>query len=151
MKLTPVTDTERRADKIGAAVDYRLELSEHMGGGIGKRSAWFHLGDSQVLALSDALDSATTIVRDTMLALLWSELDSVVDRLYSDPMTLDDLVEDLGMGVHSEAELRADQFLSWGEDRGKAQGLAYAIAVLLNPRNPDVEAVRAEAVTRHAS
>jgi hypothetical protein len=149
MKLTTVTPEDRKAEKIGAAVDYRLEIDSHMGGGIGKTSAWFHLGDAQVLALSDALDSATTVVRDTVLGLLWSELDAVVDRLYEDPRTVEGLADALSDGMLiADSPEEAAKWLSWGEDRGQAQGLAYAIAVLTNPRRPDVEAIRAEVARR---
>lgn len=150
MKLSPITKEDRKADRIGAMITYRLEVGSHMGGGIGKDSAWFYLGDAQVLALADVLDPAVPLLRDTVLGLLWSELDAIVDRLYEDEgMTVEGLAAALEDGVDEAASVaNADRWLSWGEDRGQAQGLAYAIAVLSNPRAPDVEEVRAEVARR---
>lgn len=58
----------------------------------------------------------------SILDLLWEELDAVVERLMA----------------------RA----AGEDDKGKAQGVAYAIAVILNPYLPNVEAVRDQAMLR---
>lgn len=58
----------------------------------------------------------------SILEMLWEELDSIVERL-------------MGGG---EAE----------GDVGRAQGVAYAIAVIENPYHVDMERIRAEAMQR---
>jgi hypothetical protein len=58
----------------------------------------------------------------SILEMLWEELDAIVERLMA--------------GAASE------------EDKGRAQGVAYAIAVIENPYLPSVERIREEAMDR---
>lgn len=58
----------------------------------------------------------------SILEMLWDELDAIVERLMA--------------GGAAE------------EDKGKAQGVAYAIAVIENPYLPNVERIRDEAMDR---
>lgn len=60
----------------------------------------------------------------SILELLWQELMSVCDRLYT--------------GAEAED----------GRDPGRAEGVAFAIAVMTNPYKPDIEEVRAEVARR---
>ena len=60
----------------------------------------------------------------TILELLWDELDAIMDRLMSD----------------GEAED--------GRDPGRAEGVAYCIAVMQNPYLPNIDAVREQAMER---
>lgn len=60
----------------------------------------------------------------SILSMLWDELMSISERLLSG-----DPAED-------------------GRDPGRAEGVAYCIAVMTNPYKPDIEAVRAEVVRR---
>jgi len=71
---------------------------------------------------------------------LWSELDRIVDRIMSEGepyWTLSD----------SSAEV-AGPLREWGELRGKAQGIAYALAMMENPYLPNVDSIREKAMTR---
>jgi hypothetical protein len=58
----------------------------------------------------------------SILEMLWEELDAIVERLMA--------------GGNDE------------DDKGKAQGVAWAIALVQNPYLPDIEHVRAEAMDR---
>jgi hypothetical protein len=58
----------------------------------------------------------------SILDMLWEELDAIVERLMA--------------GAASE------------EDKGRAQGTAYAIAVIENPYLPNIERIRDEAMQR---
>jgi hypothetical protein len=60
----------------------------------------------------------------TLLELMWDELDIITDRLMT--------------GQEAED----------GRDPGRAEGMAYAIAVMQNPYRPSWEAVRDQAVER---
>lgn len=70
----------------------------------------------------------------SLLEKLWDQLDAVVGRLMSD-------------GEPDEGGPR-DEYRRWGEDRGQAQGLAFAIATIENPYAPDVPGVKARAMER---
>lgn len=79
---------------------------------------------------------------------LWKELDTIVDHI----MTTDEPhVSDFNSGVQyqdidtGEATKACVQYGEW---RGQAQGVAYALAVLTNPYAPDVDKIRAEAMER---
>jgi hypothetical protein len=70
---------------------------------------------------------------------IWRELDAVVSELMADYGDQD------MKGRLPTAEARA-----WGELRGQAQGLAFSLAVLMQPFGErDVDAIRAEAMRRH--
>ena len=60
----------------------------------------------------------------SILEMLWDELDGIVERLQA--------------GAEAED----------GNDVGRAQGVAYAIAVIENPYHVDMERIRAEAMDR---
>jgi hypothetical protein len=79
----------------------------------------------------------------SIIEILWEELDTIVDRLHADgkPGELKALT---GRQI-------AEQWQAYGEERGQAQGVAYALAVLINPYAPDIEAIRAESVERRKS
>jgi hypothetical protein len=62
---------------------------------------------------------------DSIIEMLWKELDAVVDRL-------------MGAGQQSGD----------GKDPGRAEGIAFAIAVMQNPYLPSVDAVREQAMDR---
>lgn len=65
---------------------------------------------------------------------LWDELDSVVYRLKTDGW--------------EGGSLSAEDHKNWGIDIGLAQGIAYAIALVQDILNPNIEWVRAEAMRR---
>jgi hypothetical protein len=81
----------------------------------------------------------------SILEIIWEELDSVYDQLVnSDAPDIWD--EDNGSGDPVGVP---EEWQKWGELRGQAQGLAYAIAVIQNPYDVSVPAVRAEAKRRY--
>ena len=78
----------------------------------------------------------------------WSELDTIVEHLMANS---EPEVSDFNSGVQyqdidcGEADRACKE---WGEWRGQAQGMAYALALLTNPGAPDIEAIREEAMQR---
>jgi hypothetical protein len=72
---------------------------------------------------------------------LWDEMDAVVGRL---------LGEWSDMGLPSRPQLKdLDRWRDWGEERGQAQGLAFAIACMTQSYGDrDLDSVRAEAMAR---
>jgi hypothetical protein len=84
-----------------------------------------HDGELMIQALHDALHpNAGGSVRE----MLWAELDDVVDRIQK--------------RVNKDKPPRL-------RDVGQAQGLALALAILVNPFAYDVDAIRAEAMARY--
>lgn len=86
----------------------------------------------------------------SLLEKLWDELDTVMDCLksgeYGPP----------GMPAHNiggDVDLEdvsnlTESCIKWGELRGQAQGVAFAIATIENPYYPSVPNVKARAVDR---
>lgn len=93
---------------------------------------WVHPADlkralkrlTQVNGLRPIRPASQVCGGKSILEMLWDELDAIVERLQADAS--DDLAA----------------------DRGRAQGVAYSIAVIQNPYLPNIEAVRAEAMDR---
>jgi len=79
----------------------------------------------------------------SILETLWDELDAIVDRLQADGPPNREL-----WMKRSTPEHIADEFQEYGEERGRAQGVAHAIAILTNPYAPNVDAIREEAMRR---
>jgi hypothetical protein len=80
----------------------------------------------------------------SILDILWDELDSIVDRIMEEGAPekwIDDNPEPNEVGVVAEWQ-------AYGEQRGQAQGVAYAIALLTDPQDVSVPAVRAQAMQR---
>lgn len=77
----------------------------------------------------------------SILDILWEELDSIVDRI------MDDGGEPRVEGFTADHALSLGK--EWGEQRGQAQGVAYAVALLTDPLAPDVPAVRELAMARY--
>lgn len=65
----------------------------------------------------------------SLIQMIWDELDQVMDRLLAEELHLDD-------------EGRTNV------DRGRAHGLAISLSILLNPYNPSIDTIRAEAMER---
>lgn len=78
---------------------------------------------------------------------LWAELDNIMDRLMSDGLPGEEPYESQGYDVEGLQHVR-DVWQAYGEERGKAQGTAYALAMMTNPYKPDIEGIRATAVER---
>lgn len=90
----------------------------------------------------------------SVLDIYWQELDDVMDQLMAEGAPdKTSLAGDLRVGssVAGASELADEWYTTmkeWGELRGQAQGLAYAIAVATNPYAADVPAVKKEAMQR---
>lgn len=69
----------------------------------------------------------------------WKELETIVELIMSED-------EPTVTNVHHKNKM--DALKQYYELRGQAQGVAYMIAVLTNPYQPDIEAIRAEAMQR---
>jgi hypothetical protein len=93
----------------------------------------------------------------SVLDILWQDLDDCMDKLMEEGAPdRGTLVEELHDGNNYEAASSLatswyDTLKEWGELRGQAQGLAFAIAVLTNPYAIDVPAVKKEAMQRWES
>jgi hypothetical protein len=74
------------------------------------------------------------VVAPSILEAIWRELDAEYDTIVGGEHGGMDPEEEL-----TEEELDA---LAWGEERGRAQGLAKALAVIMSPGAPDVNEVR---------
>lgn len=84
----------------------------------------------------------------SIIEIIWEELDAVMDRLMEED---EPDVDHYDEGVQYQS-IRVGDFSEavkvWGETRGQAQGLAYAIAVYTNPYLVNVPAVKEMAVER---
>lgn len=78
----------------------------------------------------------------SVLDILWQDLDDCMDQLMEDEPRVPKQ-----WGVKPPQEIAKEQ-RAWGELRGQAQGLAFAIAILTNPYAADVPAVKKEAMAR---
>lgn len=93
--------------------------------------------------MAKTLDNAHPVAPGkSILEMLWDELDAHTSRLLSD-------YEDWEI-PEDEAKTRPDLkgIREWGEARGYAQGMAYALAVLMNPYAPNVDSIREMVVER---
>lgn len=81
----------------------------------------------------------------TLIEIIWEELDAVVDRLKTEGKPK---LPSASRTQEQSWKDQAEQWQAYGEERGQAQGLAYALAVLTNPYNVDVDAIRSEALER---
>ena len=74
------------------------------------------------------------------------ELDVVIGRLMMDGEPDDEMFR----SEPNEEELAEwlQEWQHWGETRGQAQGLSYALAAMRNPYQMDVPAIKREAMDR---
>lgn len=81
----------------------------------------------------------------SILDILWEELDDLYDQLVTE-----DPPEQWTPHKASSTTKIGDpgEWQAWGELRGQAQGVAYAIALVTNPYSVDVPAVKEEAKRR---
>lgn len=83
----------------------------------------------------------------SLIEILWEELDSIMDRLMDDGAPEPPRNHNAPLSA-KEAKEFCNSFAEWGEERGQAQGVAYALAIMLNPYQPNVPGVKAEAMER---
>lgn len=91
----------------------------------------------------------------SVLDILWQDLDDVMDKLMAEgapekAVLASELFSGVGKGARGIADEWYTTLQEWGETRGQAQGLAFAIAILTNPYAADVPAVKVEASARWA-
>lgn len=90
----------------------------------------------------------------SVLDIVWQDLDDVMDKLMEEgaPDKGSMALEFARANITEEARELADEWYTtlkeWGELRGQAQGLAFAIAIMTNPYAADVPAVKKEAMAR---
>jgi hypothetical protein len=92
----------------------------------------------------------------SVLDIIWQDLDDCMDQLMAEGAPEKGQGGLAGDFEHknnlAEASELATEWYStlkeWGELRGQAQGLAFAIAILTNPYAADVPAVKKEAMAR---
>ena len=114
----------RRSEQPKANLTMAYWLNDHQAREIGP------MLPSEAVLMSDVLRAAAVNAGGsacggrTLLELMWDELDAITDRLMT--------------GQESDD----------GRDPGRAEGMAYAIAVMQNPYRPSWESVRDQAVER---
>lgn len=80
----------------------------------------------------------------TLVEQLWDEMDVVMDRLMAD--YAETTVEEF---YRKDGTTDGEGILRWGEERGNAQGLAFALALFTtNSYEPNVDAIREQAYER---
>ena len=92
----------------------------------------------------------------SIIEMMWDQLDIQYANLmrrrdeedFVDADSVKGLLED-GLSDPSEAEEVAEQLVSYFKLKGKVAGLAYAIAKLRNPLNPNLDAIREECAERY--
>lgn len=79
-------------------------------------------------------------VDPSVLEAIWRDLD----------LEYDTIVHGEHGGMDPEEELTKEELdaLAWGEERGRAQGLAKALAIIMSPGHPDVNEIRRIAALR---
>lgn len=96
-------------------------------------------------------DSPHANAGKTLIQIIWEELDEVVYRLKIEgkPSETEPPSEAAGEGAWEEfIDQEHEEWQHYGEERGQAQGLAYALAVLTNPYNVNVDVIREQALKR---
>lgn len=81
----------------------------------------------------------------SILDILWEELDNVYDQLVTEDKP-DKWTPHKASSATKVGD--PDEWQAYGELRGQAQGLAYAIAVMQNPYEVDVPGVKRQARER---
>lgn len=81
----------------------------------------------------------------TLLEIIWEDLDRVMDILMEGIIPQ---YPNANRTLRFSWKQQAEEWQAYGEERGQAQGLAYAIAVLTNPYHVDVDNIRLEAMKR---
>lgn len=80
------------------------------------------------------LANAESGAGQSLLEKLWEELDSIMDRLMEEDQP--------------DSDSSRQDVIHYGELRGQAQGVAYAIAIIEQPYKPDMPGVKDRAMER---
>lgn len=76
----------------------------------------------------------------SILERCWQELDDIMDQIMEEGEPEVDPAK--------QPTTAATRYRQWGELRGQAQGVAYCIAMISNPYEPDLPAIKREAKQR---
>jgi hypothetical protein len=76
----------------------------------------------------------------SIIDMLWDEMDAQYERLMADGPP--------EYSVESDTADVASDYQAYGEQRGRCQATAYALAIMTNPYRPDVPGIKAEAKRR---
>lgn len=93
------------------------------------------------------LDNAVSGAGRSLLEMLWEELDVIMDKLMEEGAP-EDVPPTPTMENRAPLAAWRTEWLEYGETRGQAQGVAYAIAVIERPYEPDVPGIKERAVER---
>jgi hypothetical protein len=120
---------------------------------IPRRSPWWR--DEEKIMVAKEQAAQHPYAGMSVLDILWDELDTIMDQLMEEGAPeKSSLAKEImgGCSTIREASELADGWYGtlkgWGELRGQAQGVAYAIAVCTNPYACDVPAIKREARAR---
>ena len=81
----------------------------------------------------------------SIIEIIWEDMDDVMDLLKEDPQ---DSSPPPPASAYAQIKAYGEDMKLWGEQRGRAQGLAYALAVLTNPYAVNVDEIKKEAMKR---
>lgn len=84
----------------------------------------------------------------SILDLLWEKLDAAMDDLMDVEQPSEWIADEDPNPRNCDPTGMAREWETWGTLRGTARGLAEAIALITNVYEPDLDAVRAEAMER---
>lgn len=98
------------------------------------------------------LANSVSCAGKSIIEQLWDELDRIMDILMEEgepeepfngfPGASGEMVQ------YADFDKFVEAHLTWGETRGQAQGVAYAIAMMTNPYKVDVPAIKEQALER---
>lgn len=105
------------------------------------------------------LANSVSCAGKSRIEVLWDEMDSIMDRLMVDGAPSEPFNGAMGRYPGATGEMveyktfdeYAKEHLEWGEERGRAQGIAYALAAMLDPYHMNVPAIKDEAYERWES
>jgi hypothetical protein len=111
------------------------------------RGAWWRADEREIKMVEAA--AKHPFAGMSVLDILWDELDTIMDQLMEEGAPdVETFSEEIQESGRPQAKLWYGVLRDWGELRGQAQGIAYAIALCTNPYAADVPRVKAEAKAR---
>jgi len=83
----------------------------------------------------------------SIIEIIWEDMDDTMDLLKEGGIP-DSRLDPREGGWEDHLKELMDDMKTYGEERGRAQGLAYALAVLTNPYAVNVDEIKREALKR---
>lgn len=96
------------------------------------------------------MEGAVSAAGPSLLELLWEDLDRVISILMTEDAPSEKPPLPSAVNRKHPIPQWRDEWMAWGETRGQAQGLAFAIALIEQPYNPSVPGVKERAMERWA-